>query len=543
MNIIFQKIVAGLMIVASPLTALFQGGVATKNDIANIKVPAPIIQEAKLTPQISAYIDQYLAASKQDGLILGATLPVAGSTYTIAGSGVTSSATSITLTSLTLTQNGYEIVDADLGDIFFVTLEPGSRSKQEIASCTTVTQNANNTATLSGCTRGLSPVSPYTASSTLKFSHAGGSQVVFSDPPQLFNLYTAKANNEGITGEWTYSINPHATTATSTNQLVTLGQVNGIAIQGAATSTETSGGIVELGTLAEQASSFDGGVAKPTVLQTKNSTSTCQVVGSYNIVASTTTGRLDKGCFDQTASYTLTGSNSATRFIFTNATSTNLEVTGSLYNVFPQATSTTFLSSGTWAKPAGVSRVKVTVIGGGGGAGGVDNSGEDGSGGGGGGAFCQAIVAVTGNVTVTVGTGGAGGNTTPQNGSAGNNSVFAGGTTVTAAGGSGGALGSSNAIVAGGAGGACTNANFASTTGQTGGYGNGAGDAGGDGGNSGWGFGGRGVIITNTTDGEVGRGYGGGGGGTNGDNSVTGASGGAGSNGTVIVEWYQTTPY
>jgi hypothetical protein len=77
---------------------------------------------------------------------------------------------------------------------------------------------------------------------------------------------------------------------------------------------------VELGTLAEQASSFDGGVDKPTVLQTKNSTSTCQVVGSYNIVASTTTGKMDKGCFDQTATYNFTGA----RNNFQNASSTGL---------------------------------------------------------------------------------------------------------------------------------------------------------------------------------------------------------------------------
>lgn len=265
-------------------------------------------------------------------MILGSTLPIAGQTYTLSGSGVSSSASTIVLSSFSLPQNGYKIQDADLGDIFFLTLEPGNRSKQEIVSCTTSTQNINGTNSFTSCTRGLSPVSPYTASSTLQFAHAGGSQVIFSDPPQLFNLYTAKANNETIAGEWTYTINPHAGTATSSNQIITLGQANNLVNQGAATSTESNGGIVELGTIAEQASSFDGGALKPTVLQTKNSTSTCQVVGSYNIVASTTTGKLDKGCFDLTAAYTLSGQHTFTGGIVSTASSTLAATTTVLAN-------------------------------------------------------------------------------------------------------------------------------------------------------------------------------------------------------------------
>lgn len=131
---------------------------------------------------------------------LGGTLPVAGVTYTLAGSGVTSAATSITLTSLTIPQTGYELLDADFSSTFYVTLEPGNTKRQEIVSCTTVTQNANNTATISGCTRGLLPFSPYTTSSSYQFSHAGGTSLIFSDAPQLFNEYVTKANDEVIAG-------------------------------------------------------------------------------------------------------------------------------------------------------------------------------------------------------------------------------------------------------------------------------------------------------------------------------------------------------
>ena len=135
---------------------------------------------------------------------LGATLPVAGATYILAGSGVTGSGTSISLQTLTLPQSGYELLDADFSTTFYVTLEPGSRTRQEIASCTTVTQNADNTATLSNCTRGLLPISPYTASTTYQFAHAGGTSVIFSDPPQLFNEFGVLAEDETVTGEWIF---------------------------------------------------------------------------------------------------------------------------------------------------------------------------------------------------------------------------------------------------------------------------------------------------------------------------------------------------
>lgn len=127
---------------------------------------------------------------------------IAGQTYYLAGSGLSSSATSITLTSFTIPQNGLKITDAMMSETFYLTIEPGSRSRQEIVSCTTVTQNGDGTATLSGCTRGLSPVTPYTASTSLQFAHSGGSSVIFSNPPQLYNQAAFKDNDETITGTW-----------------------------------------------------------------------------------------------------------------------------------------------------------------------------------------------------------------------------------------------------------------------------------------------------------------------------------------------------
>lgn len=129
-------------------------------------------------------------------------LPIAGSTYNLAGNGVSSTGNSVTLSSFTIKQTGQIIRDSDMSDTFYLTIEPGNPTRQEIVSCTTVTQNANNTATLGNCSRGLSPITPYTASTTLRLPHAGGVPVIFSDAPQLFNSYPAKENNEVITGYW-----------------------------------------------------------------------------------------------------------------------------------------------------------------------------------------------------------------------------------------------------------------------------------------------------------------------------------------------------
>jgi hypothetical protein len=213
-------------------------------------------------------------------VLLGSTLPVAGNTYYLAGSGITGSATSITLTKLTIPQTGYELQDSDFSSTFYVTLEPGSTKRQEIVSCTTVTQNANDTATLSGCSRGLTPFTPFTASTTYQFSHAGGTQVIFSDPPQLFNEYTAKGNNEAITGYWTF---PTPLSSSST-AAATVGYANGLVASGVATSSESNFGGVWLGDQTSMASSSYN-INSPRSVYTRYTTSSPDVRGLYIPVA------------------------------------------------------------------------------------------------------------------------------------------------------------------------------------------------------------------------------------------------------------------
>jgi len=217
-------------------------------------------------------------------------MKVAGiGTYTLAGSGLSSSATSVTVTKLQINQNGYNIQDGDLGDIMYMTLEPGNTDRQEFISCDTIGANTGGNVTLSGCTRGLSPISPYTASSTLQFSHAGGSKLIFSNSPNLYDQVTFKGNDETITGTWTFASTSIPTldsylAPTLDAQFATKKYMDDAIIAGGTDGGFTTKGIYEQATQIEMASST-GSVGSQKALTALYATSTPGVRGLYMPVA------------------------------------------------------------------------------------------------------------------------------------------------------------------------------------------------------------------------------------------------------------------
>lgn len=98
-----------------------------------------------------------------------------------------------------------------------------------------------------------------------------------------------------------------------------------------------------------------------------------------------------------------------------------------------------FTSSGTWTRPAGITKVMVEVQGAGGGGGSADNYNSQGGGAGG---YAKKLLDVSSisSATITIGSGGAGGTASPiTSGSSGGNSSWSDGTnTITANGGGGG---------------------------------------------------------------------------------------------------------
>jgi len=248
---------------------------------------------------------------------LGAVQTVAGKNYFLSGGGVGSSDTSITLTKFQTPVSNYDLAMADFGEIGYLTLEPGSATRQEIVSFTGITQNSDDTATLTGVTRGLSVISPYTASTTLQKAHPGGSVVVISNPPQLYETFANLNNAETIDAVWTFDadrppiLDETGKTASSSDQLVSKEYVDNVTNQGAATSTESVGGIVELATQIEVASSTATTADKPLVLQAQNATSTPQAAcdsssnaGALCVVVGENDGKLNQGWLDLTEDIT-----------------------------------------------------------------------------------------------------------------------------------------------------------------------------------------------------------------------------------------------
>ena len=192
-----------------------------------------------------------------------------------------------------------------------------------------------------------------------------------------------------------------------------------------------------------------------------------------------------------------------------------------------------FTANGTFTVPAGVTKLKVTVVGGGAsgyGASGVNAAFMGGrAGGGAGGAAIKTITVTPGDaIAVTVGSGGASGSSSSAGGTSSfgaHCSATGGGAASTFTGGVGGTGSSGDLNLGGGAGGAGSyHAAGDGTSGNTGGTG----------GNSI--FGGGGLAKTNTTGGS-GSAYGAGGGGGSSDHNTGTFNGGAGASGVVIVEY------
>lgn len=176
-------------------------------------------------------------------------------------------------------------------------------------------------------------------------------------------------------------------------------------------------------------------------------------------------------------------------------------------------------SSTTWTIPAGVTKLKMTVVGGGGHGGGGNKSFYYGGGGGGGAAIKYLTGITPGNtLAVTIGSGGGG-----------TSSVASGTETISTVSATGGGNGANPAGGAGGSG-------SGGTINCTGSAGMNNGGGAGNGGNSIFGGGGLGGYYL-SYDGGAGGAYGGGGGGASYKSSGGDPGGGGGYQGVVVFEY------
>lgn len=218
----------------------------------------------------------------------------------------------------------------------------------------------------------------------------------------------------------------------------------------------------------------------------------------------------------------------------TNATT----IVGARSNLGIDAGSSFITSGTTYITPSTITTAtmfKFTLIGGGGGGSSANAAADHSSTGGGGGGSILYTSGLTPSTsyTITIGSAGAGGASTMVGTAGGATSITIGATTYTASGGSNAAA----VIGVGGVGGAGTNGTI-NITGQQGGPSMNVATSGGQrGGDSpwGWGLGGAGLAASTAGAGNPATGYGGGGSGA----ASTGAnSGGNGSQGCILVEYY-----
>ena len=221
-------------------------------------------------------------------------------------------------------------------DIAYGTLDPQLPTKKELISFTGITQNAAGTAVLTGVTRGLSFFYPFTASTTLRQTHSGQSIFILSDAPQVFAEYTAKRNDEAITGLWNFNsyLPTTSITPTSSIQFTNKAYVDGVALVSAPVSDETTKGVVELATQIEMASStILGSTLAPLVLQARYATSSPSVVCGLCAVITGNAGKIAQAFLNLTEPFTWTAhhifsSLNAASASTTNATTTNFSITG-----------------------------------------------------------------------------------------------------------------------------------------------------------------------------------------------------------------------
>lgn len=198
--------------------------------------------------------------------------------FTLAGAGASITATSVTLNSFT-DPDGNLLTMTDFGSIGYGTIEPGSNTNEEQISFSGITQNGGGTATLTGV-RSITFVYPYTSTSGLSKTHAGGTVFVISNTSGFYSQFATLANDQEFTGTNTFDISPIVPDPTNATDAANKEYVDGQVAAGAPNASTTVKGIVQEATQAQQRSKTATG-STGARLYTNPSTTSSTLLSDY----------------------------------------------------------------------------------------------------------------------------------------------------------------------------------------------------------------------------------------------------------------------
>lgn len=205
-------------------------------------------------------------------------------------------------------------------------------------------------------TRGLSLLTG-TSTGGVAESWGRGTSVEITDAPLVLELSNQISGRQNITDIMSYS--PGLSFVPGSNQIASVAYVDAGSNNGAATSTETNGGIVELATQQEMASSTNATAIKPLVMQSKYATSSPYTTGMWSPVTDKD-GKLNQTFWRLTDNFTFLGrftTSGTTTIPASSVTNNALNLNGQNYAIQSTrgAASTTLMEDGsgnlTWVNP------------------------------------------------------------------------------------------------------------------------------------------------------------------------------------------------
>ena len=210
--------------------------------------------------------------------------------FTLYGSGANIGDTTLVI-SVFKTIDGVNLAMTDFGTKGYGTIEPNVGTQEEQFSFTGVTQNANGTATLSGVSTVLFTY-PYTETSGLAKSHAGGVNMDISNTSGFYNTFANKFNDETINNLYTFpdteGARPRGSSDTDTAVLaayVTFGQLGRTSFAGTVNASTVQKGISQIATGAQLAAGTNVGSTGAIVVASGGSfTNTSSGAGDVNKV-------------------------------------------------------------------------------------------------------------------------------------------------------------------------------------------------------------------------------------------------------------------